>query len=57
MTAAMEAENSHYGWDSPTDAKLLEIANTIEEDEKKMELEKEERKRRARCLQRGKMPG
>ena len=56
MTVAMQAEMDHYGWHSPTDTTLLEMVNSIEEDEKQMELENVERKKRARSLQRGKQP-
>jgi len=51
MAAAMEAEMDHYGWDSPTDATLLEMVNSIEE-----QPQTDERKKRAHRLQRGKQP-
>lgn len=91
MEAAQQAEMEHYHWGPLTDLELLQIVNSIEENEKakelleiansveenekakeldsdthivnsieqdddKMELENEERKRRARSLQRGKQP-
>ena len=57
MVAAQQAEMDYSVWNSPTDTQVIETVNSIEADEEKMALEKEERKKRARSLQRGKGPG
>ena len=57
MEAAQQAETDYSVWNCPTDTQVVEIVNSIEADEEKMALEKEERKKRARSLQRGKWPG